>query len=106
MSDNQFQQLHQELRNSQDLKKWLAYSTLVRDTLPVLEHALSFASQDELPQVYLLMAFHHERVTRDFKSANKCFIAGGIQLKEHLHAFEHRMIERQKREFKDPLDEV
>ena len=49
MSDDQFQQLHGELRNSQDVKKWLAYSTLVRDTLPVLEHVLTFASQQECP---------------------------------------------------------
>ncbi len=49
MNDNQFLTLHQELRTSRDVKKWLAYSTLVRDTLPVLEHILTFAGEEDRP---------------------------------------------------------
>ena len=77
----------------------------MRDTLPVLEHILTFASEEERPQVYLLVALYHERVTRDYKQANHYFAAGGIQLKEHVLAFEQRMIERVKRDYRDPLEE-
>jgi hypothetical protein len=49
------------------------------------------------------MACHHERVTRNFEEANNCFVAGGVQLKDHLAAFLQRMNERKQREFKDVL---
>lgn len=78
---------------------------MVRDTLPVLEHILTFAGEEDRPQVHLLMAFHHEKVTRNYVEANNCFVAGGVQLKDHLAAFEQRMSERKMREFKDVLDD-
>jgi hypothetical protein len=34
------------------------------------------------------MAFHHEKVTRNFEEAKRCFIAGGVKLQDHLAAFE------------------
>jgi len=55
--------------------------------LQVLEHVLTFANEEEKPQVYLLMAIHHERVTRNYDEASRCFLAGGIQLKECFAAF-------------------
>ena len=52
------------------------------------------------------MACHHERVTRNYEEANNCFVAGGVQLKDHLAAFVQRMNERKQREFKDVLEDV
>jgi hypothetical protein len=53
MSNPLFETLHQELRTSYDVKKWLVYSTLVRDTLPVLEHIFGFAGDKDKPKVLL-----------------------------------------------------
>ena len=81
------------------------YSTRVRDPLKVLEHILTFATVEEKPKVYLLLATHHENVTRDYELAAECFLAGGPELAKLSEGFFKRMTARNIRDYQDPLNE-
>ena len=82
------------MQESHDIKLWLDYSTRVRDDLNVLKHVITFAKEDEKPQVYLALAMVYESRECDFQSANECYLTARPHL-DHKHTeFIKRMEQR------------
>jgi hypothetical protein len=48
-----------------------------------MRHILTFAKDDQAPQVYLALAHWYERYTRDFERASQAYVDGGPDLVRH-----------------------